>query len=394
MSRRRRRNRNERGAALVVAIFASTLILLLLVTLLVVLRTSGLALARQLSVQGHATNAATAGLTDGLSWFVRQQVQPVTNFNPVADGATCTHVPRHNPLAYDSEVPATGIVRSFEINSVGRVWGRYEVRRANVTDVSVRRGKPQPGTIWQLDSEGLVYVRNDPAAAPNVAPNWILARRTMRVDIQRLGLNLPAAAALCATAATNVVVTQPSRIRGGTTGIGVAHAPSTGAPRGNGSISGNPAVQPTTSSFALDQIFGVTQNELVAMADVVVDDESELPNPLPDMSLVVVRGNATFNAVRPLQGSGILVVLGNLICNPQSNAFYSGVIWVQGNFQFSPPGIINGTVVANGTAHLLGGSDVAEINYDAAFLAQIRQQMGNYLFSRSPWVVGGGTALQ
>jgi hypothetical protein len=390
---RRRRNRHERGAALVMAIFAATLLLLLLMTLMVMLKTSGMALARQLSVQGHATNAATAGLTDGLSWFVRQQVQPVTSFNPVVDGGSCTHVPRHNPLAYDSEVPATGIVRSFEINSVGRVWGRYEVRRANVLDVSTRRGKPQAGTVWQLDSEGIVYVRNNASVAPDVSPNFILARRTMRVDIQRLGLNLPAAAALCATEGDNVNVTQPSRIQGGSA-IGVAYAPSTGTPRGVSSISGNPALQPTSNSFTIDQIFGVTVNELVAMADVVVDDESQLPNPLPDMSLVVIRGNATFNAVRPLQGSGILVVLGNLICNPQSNAFYSGVIWVQGTFQFSPPGIISGTVVANGNAHLLGGSDVAEINYDAAILVQIRQQLGNYLFSRSPWVVGGGTALQ
>jgi hypothetical protein len=123
------------------------------------------------------------------------------------------------------------------------------------------------------------------------------------------------------------------------------------------------------------------------MADIVVDDESQLPNPMPDMALVVIRGNATFNGVRPLHGSGILVVLGNLICNPQSNAYYSGVIWVGGNFNISPPVIINGSVVANGNAHLSGGSDVAEINYDSAMLDQVRLQMGNYLFSRSPWLV-------
>ena len=392
MSRRRRKS--ERGAALVMAIFAATLMLLLLMTLLVIMRNSGVALARQLSAQGQAMNAASAGLTDGLSWFVRQQVQPVTSFNPVVDGGVCTHVPPHNPLAFDSEVPATGIVRSFEINSVGRVWGRYEVRRSSVLDVSARRGKPQPGTIWQLDSEGIVYVRNDAAAAPGVSPNVVLARRTMRVDIQRLGLNPPAAAALCAITANNVNVTQPSRIRGGAAGIGVAHGSVSSTTNGNGSITGNPAKQPTGNSFALDQIFGVTLNELMSMADLVVDDESQLPNPLPDMSLIVVRGNATFNGQRPLQGSGILVVLGNLICNPQSNAFYSGVVFVQGTFQISPPGIINGTVIANGPAHLLGGSDVAELNYDAAILAQIRQQMGNYLFSRSPWVVGGGALIQ
>ena len=123
------------------------------------------------------------------------------------------------------------------------------------------------------------------------------------------------------------------------------------------------------------------------MADIVADDESQLPNPLPDMALVVVRGNATFNSVRPLQGSGILVVLGNLICNPQSNAYFSGVIWVGGNFVMTPPGIINGSVVTNSNVQIAGGSDVAEVNYDSAILDQVRLQMGNYLFSRSPWVV-------
>lgn len=391
----RRRKKSERGAALIVAIFAATLMLLLLMTVLVMMRTSGMALSRQLSAQGQAMNAASAGLTDGLSWFVRQQVQPVTSFNPVVDvGGVCPHVPPHNPLAYDSEVPATGIVRSFEINGMGRVWGRYEVRRNAVIDASTRRGKAQAGTIWQLDSEGIVYVRNNAAVAPNVSPNVVLARRTMRVDIQRLGFNPPAPCAVCAVSALNVNVTQPSRIQGGPAGIGVAHASVSGTTLGNGTITGSPARNQTNGSFAIDQIFGVTLNELVAMADFVVDDESQLPNPLPDMALTVVRGNATFNGLRPLQGSGILVVLGNLIANPQSNSFYSGAIWVQGNFVITPPGTINGTVIANGNAHLLGGADVAEINYDPAILTQIRQQMGNYLFSRSPWVVGGGGMIQ
>jgi hypothetical protein len=185
----------------------------------------------------------------------------------------------------------------------------------------------------------------------------------------------------------DVRVTRPSRIQGGASGIGASYRASSGSWNGNGTITGSPAVSFTTGSFAIDQIFGVTLNELVAMADVVVDDESQLPNPLPDMALIVVRGNATFNSVRPLQGSGILVVLGNLTLNPQSNAFFSGMIWTGGNFTMSPPGIVNGAVVSNGVLHVNGGSDVAEINYDAPILDQLRQQMGNYLFSRSPWMV-------
>ncbi|HEY0370852.1 MAG TPA: hypothetical protein VGD79_02565 [Thermoanaerobaculia bacterium] len=384
-----KRRESERGAALIIVIFASTLILLLLMTALTVTQTSNRTVARQLSSQGQAMSTANAGLTEGLSWFVRQRQQPVTNFDPVVDpGGVCPHVPAHDPAAYDSEDPATGIIRSFEITSRGRVWGRYEVRRNTVRDVSVRRGKTQAGTIWQLQSDGIVYVRNDAAKAPNVSPNFVLARRTMRVDIQRLALQLPhPTAALSAVRGNNINVTKPSRIQGGTAGVGAAYPASTGTPNGNGTITGNPARDTTATPFTIASIFGVTTNELISMADIVVDDESQLPNPLPDMALVVVRGNATFNGQRPLQGSGILVVLGNLILNPQSNAYFSGVVWVGGNFNMTPPGIINGSVVANGNAHLSGGSDVAEINYDSAILDQVRLQMGNYLFSRSPWVV-------
>ncbi len=385
----RARRPEERGAALIVTIFASTLLLALLMTALIVTRTSGRALTRQLQVQGQATSAASAGLIESLSWFVHQQQQPVLTFDPKVDtGGVCTHTPQHNPLAFESEIPATGIVRSFEVSSPGKVWARYEVRRTAVTDVSTRRGKAA-GTIWRVSSEGIVYVRNSPTDAPDVSPNRVLTRRTMMVDLQRLALVLPGPnAALASIRADNVNVIRPSRVQGGVTGIGCVYPASTGTTRGNGTISGNPAQNTTASGFTLQQIFGVTQGELLTMADIVVDDESQLPNPLPDMALIVIRGNATFNPTKKLNGSGILIVLGNLILNPNSNAYFSGVIWVGGTFNVSPPGIINGAVIANGNVQISGGNEVAEINYDSAILDQIRQQMGNYAFSRSPWIVG------
>lgn len=386
---------SERGAALVIVIFASTLILLLLSTVLIMTRMSGRMLARQLQSQGQATSAASAGLNEALSWYVHQPQQPVVSFDPKVDaGGVCTHVPPHDPPVFESEAPELGIQRSFEISTPGRLWARYQVRRADplvpcpVVDISTRRGKPQAGMIWRIASEGIVYVRNDRDKAPDERPNRILARRTMAVDIQRLGLALPGStAALAAIRGDNVNVMRPSRVQGGASGIGVVHPPSTGLPGGNGTISGNPARATTTNGFSLQQIFGVTQSELLAMADIVVDDETQLPAPLPDMALVVIRGNATFNPTRKLTGSGILIVFGNLILNQGSDAFYSGVVWVGGTFNMQPPGIINGSVVANGNVQIVGGNEVAEINYDASILDQIRQQMGNYLFSRSPWIV-------
>jgi hypothetical protein len=369
-----RRGGRERGAALILVIFASTIVLLLLMTALVMTGTSGRTVARQLISQGQAMNVAAAGLTEATSWFVHQRRQPVVSFDPQSS---------------ESEAPSIGIVRSFEITSRGRVWGRYEVRRTRVADVSRRRGKTQDGMIWQIASVGQVYVRNDPSLAPNVRPNILLASRTMLQEVQRLGLQLPANAAVFGTRGNNINVVRPSRVQGGSSGIGAAYPTSTGTPRGNGTYSGNPAKSVSNGGYSLEQVFGVSQSELLGMADIVVDDERDLPNPLPAMSLIVIRGNATFNATRTLTGSGILVVLGNLNLNPQSDAYFSGIIWTGGNFLLSPPGTINGAVVSNGNVQVNGGSEVSEINYDSAIIDQIRQQMGNYIASRSPWLEGG-----
>lgn len=383
----RQRRNSERGAALILVIFASTLVLLLLLTIHTVTATAGRGIVRQLQSQGQATSAAGSGLNEALSWFVHQQQQPVTLFDPKSDtGGVCTHTPKHAPLVYESEDPSIGIVRSYEIAGRGRVWGRYEVRRTAVEDVSRKRGKLADGAQWKLESAGIVYVRNNPTKGPG-GSNYVLARRTMSVDIQRLAIQLPANAALSSTDGSKILVNKPSRLQGGSSGIGAAFPPATGTPKGNGSITGNPPSSTTTLPMTIEGVFGVTQTELLSMADLVVNSEADLPNPLPDMALIVIRGNATFNPTRKLVGSGILVVLGNLILNPQSDAYYSGLIWVQGNFTMAPPGIINGAVIANANAQILGGADVAEINYDQAMLNQVRLQLGNYLFSRSPFVV-------
>ena len=85
-----KRRNGERGAALIVVLFASALILLLLLTALTVTRTSGVIMARQLSSQGQATSAASAGLIETLSWFVRPPPQPLPPFPPHHPGPS-TH---------------------------------------------------------------------------------------------------------------------------------------------------------------------------------------------------------------------------------------------------------------------------------------------------------------
>lgn len=377
----RRQRINERGVALIAVLFGATLILLLLMTMLTYTRMSGGIVARQLTYNGQSINAAEAGLNESLSWFVHQKQQPVVTFNPQLNlGAT--------PPINETDDPATGIVRTYQVSSPGRVYGRYTVAKTKVQDVSKRRGKAQDGTVWELDSEGTIFVQNDSSKQPGQSPNVVLARSVMRADIERLGLQLPANAALNCVRADKVNVTKSGRIQGGASGIGVAYPGSTGSITNKGTVTGNPAQNTTSQGFTLQAVFGVTQQELLAMADIVVDNEKGLPNPLPSMSLIVIKGNATFNPQQKLDGSGILVVLGNLILNPQSDANFDGVIWVGGNFVVSPPSLISGSVIANGNATISAGNEVDEIDYDRAILDQVSLQMGNYLFARAPWIVG------
>jgi hypothetical protein len=385
-ARRRRGRRKERGIALALVLFAATLLLLLLLTTLTITATSGRFVARQLAYQGQAENAASAGLTNSLSWYVHQKQQPVTTFAPVLDpNGVCPHTPPHVPPVNETEDPTIGLMRTYEVMGQARVFARYEVRKSEVTDVSQRRGKPQPGTIWQLTSHGIIYIQNDATKGPGLGGNTIITQATLRNEIQRMSLLLPANAALSGTDSGKMNIAKAGRVIGGSTGIGVAYG--TGAsPKFQGTVTGNPALSSTSGAFALNKVFGAEAPELSAMADLVVDDEKDLPDPLPPMSLVIVKGNATFNPTKRLNGSGILIVMGNLILNPQSNAFYDGVIWVGGDLVMSPPAQVSGAVVVNGNVQLTGGSDVSEIDYDSGILDQVKLQMGNYHFSRTPWV--------
>ncbi|MGZ4810182.1 MAG: hypothetical protein ACXV7D_12730, partial [Thermoanaerobaculia bacterium] len=176
--------KGQRGQALISAIIGVALVVLVLLTTLSVTQYSHKAVARQLNYQGLALNAATAGLNEGLSWFRRQTAQPVTSFTPAA---TTTGPPPVN----DSDDSTIGLVRNYTISSLLNVNGSYTLKKTggttNTIDVTALHGKTGAGVIWQLESEGVI-------TAPTTG--LVISKATLRAEIQRLGLNMPAAAAL------------------------------------------------------------------------------------------------------------------------------------------------------------------------------------------------------
>lgn len=77
-----------------------------------------------------ANEVANAGIEDAISWFKRQLSQPVSEFSPDDN---------------DTEDSNIGLVREYLIS--GNVYGRYEVPKNEVIDVSSKRGLPQEGSI-------------------------------------------------------------------------------------------------------------------------------------------------------------------------------------------------------------------------------------------------------
>jgi hypothetical protein len=373
--------RDQAGSAVMVALLFMATSFVLIVSGLTLVQMSKTTITRQLVYHGQAVNAAHAGLAESLSWFRRQTTQPVATFSPQLDGS-------QTPPLNETDDPSIGLVRDFEVSKLGSVRGRYEVRFDGVTDATDQRGKEGNGTVWEVESVGIVYVRNDPAKDYDELPNRVLSTVAARSELQRMSLVLPANAAIHAPDPDWVTVEDATRVHGGSAGIGVVTAAVSGTADLSGEVFG--IMQISTVDPYLDSIadvFGVTQRDLLAMADLVATSASELPDSMPDMWLTVINGNAVFDPSKPLVGTGILVVFGNLLIQPGSLSSFNGLIYTTGNFEMNSPSQVSGSIVSRGTVRIRSSGDFSEVYYDPSILAQIQRHIGQYRSSRSPVLI-------
>jgi hypothetical protein len=397
---RMKHRHRERGQAVLATTIIISLVLLTLLTMLTQVQLGNRLVSRQLTYQGQAANAAQAGLVDALSWFRRQSVQPVKTFNPIIDNSA-------NPPIDDTEdanVPNIGIVRNYQVSGPGRLMARYEVRKTvgtsgtGVVDVTKQKGRTTvtPGSVWQLESIGYIWVQNDSTNNNyNQSTNQVLSQQTFRTEIQKMSVNLPdGGAALFSANCDNVTIDTKTKIQGGA-GIGVSCRPGGGlGMKNNGVVRGlTPTKTNSVAPYDIQSLFAVTPQELQGLADVNVTQVSDLPNPLPAMNLIIINGPAVFDNKRPLTGSGIIVVYGDLTVAVGSNSNWSGVIYCTGNIIINEVTQVSGAIVAannssSATVAINSGTDITEVDYDPSIINQINSQMGQYRFSRSKYWVG------
>lgn len=383
------------GSTILLALFVILLGSSLIIVGLTLLTTTRDAIVHELNLKGQATSAAEAGITDALSWFRRQSTQPVETFAPVYDP---------DQQIIDTEDESIGIVREFEISAQTGHYGRYEVMKVDpvnsatvVRDISSQRiinsEEAAPGTVWYVESKGIVYERNDAEKAYNESPNRVVRQVTLASEIQRLAIAPTADAALISDTG-NVTVRTKGRIRGISTTAVVYDRSGGGAVRNwGGTIEGgsNQAAvfpgQDDSVTALVRQVFASAPEDLKSLADIYVTDTDDLPPELPTLGIIYIDGDATFDSSMPLTGGGIIVVDGNMLINDNSASIYSGLVFVTGNYTQKSPSLISGTVMVMGDSEIRGSLDIAEIMYDEDIMDIVRQKLGQYRASRSPYHV-------
>lgn len=378
----------EAGNAIVLGLFFLVLAMGVIVSGTVTTEAMRTASDLQFRANAQATQLARSGLTEALSWYRRQAVQPVDRFEPRLD-------PVANPPLQDTMDPVIGLVREARVG--GTISGRYEVwrewlgdpdperaglrRQLAARDISLSRLGAPGGAAWRLRSVGFVFSERDPTRAFDETPNQVLASAIAEAEILRLRLQPPGTSAISTRDAQRITIGSNARVEGGAGAAGIFALEGSGAPTVSGTLTGTPSLlQDPAYSCTPELIFGVTLRDLYATADLVVETGVQAPAPLPENSLVVIEGDAVFDVSRPLRGTAVVLVDGNLTIAPGSASSFHGLLYVNGNLDVAAPADFTGAiVVADGKSILVRGiGDWVTIHYDAEVLESLRREIGQY----------------
>lgn len=409
----------QKGSALVLVAMMSVLILIF-----GVLSTTSAINAQQDTVKTfrrnvQAVNIAKAGIQDAIGWFKRQDQQPVSQRNTHSPPYACPDQafnPKYDeddPTKSDTDDPAIGIVRDTFIGGTGgNLFGRYIVRKRQscsdndpkaVRDITIERGKNADnpadvsyraeGISWYLESEGIIYQRNDADKEPDEAPNRILDRSRVGIEINRVSISTPVQAPVM-TWGTDSEESQKSNFGSTCDILGdlnsqYARAYKSVSPEGDPRIS---PIIPTdkyplnsTQELTPESIFAVSESELLAMSDKTYSlmdhierDGSTNDRKIP-LSIAVMNQSFNFTTANTSSfiGSGVLYVNGDLTIADGIPFAYTGLLYVKGKLTLGAGSNVAGAIVARQVICTPTGGR-SYIEYSSSILNLMRRTLGLY----------------
>ncbi|MBM3973315.1 MAG: hypothetical protein FJ301_04355 [Planctomycetes bacterium] len=388
----------ERGIALILGLMFTMIVAGICLTGTTLLRSHIQKNRTSWASKSQALQVARSGLAEAHSWLRRQTSQPVTAFAPLLNTTS-------SPQVLDTIDPNIGLVREFRVTE--KIFARYEVwkrwdtdpdseRRAwrqqfECEDVSSLRGAPASGTIWRLRSVGYIFEQFDPNVPFDQAPNKVIASQVASNEYRRLVLTLPGNAAINVGDGNSCHINTNGRIIGGSA-AGIFYPAGTGTPTTGPNnaqrVTGTPRLA-TTNNYddSYETVFGMSYEQLRAMATLVITDTNSIPSPMPEHGIVVIETNNTvsFDASRPLRGTALVIVKRNTTIQQGSNSDFNGMLYVDGNLTVRETSTIRGAVVCTGnvTVQGSGAGQYATIQYDGNVLNQLLGIIGNYAMANA-----------
>jgi Tfp pilus assembly protein PilX len=343
------------------------------------------------ATKSQALQVARSGLAEAHSWLRRQTSQPVLAFAPMQDTTAV-------PPVLDTNDQDVGLVRDFKIT--GRIWARYEVwkdwaadpdptrlawrQQHRCEDISAERGAANAGAIWRLRSIGYIYNRVNASVPFNQAPNTVIASQVATNEYRRVVIRLPGNGAVNVADGNSCHINTNGRIIGGI-GAGIYYPATSGTPTtGPASaarVTGSPGLATSVAyDDSYESVFGLSYDELRAMATLVVTSAANFPSPMPENGLVIIDTGSTLNIsnTKPLTGTAIVIIVGNVTLNDGNNANFNGLLYVDGNMTLRAPSLLKGSVICTGNLTVQGVGDYATIQYDVDVLNGLMSHVGNY----------------
>ena len=380
----------ERGVALILALMFTMIVGGICLTGTLLLKSHIQKNRTSWASRTQALQVARSGLAEAHSWLRRQTSQPVLAFAPVLDAGV-------SPPINDTLDEEIGLVREFRIT--GKTWARYEVwkdwaadpdparlawrQQFQCEDVSLQRGAASTGTIWRLRSVGYIYDRVDGMVPFDQAPNSVIASQVAANEYRRAVIRLPGAAAVNVATGGTCFINNMGRVLGGA-GAGIYYAAGTGTPSvglpGDNRVTGTPSLSTAVSyDHSYVAVFGMSYDEIRAMATQVVTTAANIPSPLPENGLLVIEASPVqFDASKPLLGTSIVIVKGNVTLVAGNNSNFNGLLYVEGNVTVRAPSLLKGSLLCTGSLTVEGGAEYATVQYDADVLSVLLRQIGNY----------------
>lgn len=358
----------------------------------------------------YSEEAARSGLAEAVSWFQRQVVNPVGNPFPYPD-AVFAPTNSTGTAACCTLDPAIGLTGEYLISSGKNLWARYEVRRQGnpppMDPLAAHDVTPQwfpahsagEGLAWSFTSTGYAFRRIDPAKPFDQAPNEVLNRARLSLDIWYVGLQLPVSSALVAPTPAQIVL-DPRLVINGGDGVGISVLAGVAPNLSNLPVSGTPAFQIIPGPMTFSTLFGMDALALRRVANEVVDPKTTAlgsdaySGTTRGLRLTFVRKNPGIQmGYISLNGSGVLVVDSDaqITISGWYTARSGESVGVNTGSIVNHEGIFTGLIVHNGSGDLIL-SDGLVINGALLVTGTGRIRWGPNPVS-SYGAVGGGVSI-